>query len=127
MTGQDNFSNSIYHDIFTVDEIWCFICIIHSQNTVIGKKQKSFHLIVSKKRRKFCWKFFDSQNLVHQEFILQCYSVRKLIYINILHHIHNEITNKCPEKWKAKNWAFCTTEQQHIYPCWSSSDLYGTK
>jgi hypothetical protein len=48
--------------------------------------------------------FFNThcQGSLHYEFNPEGKTVNKDMYINILHHLGDVVSRKCPKKWKAK-------------------------
>ncbi|KAJ4440720.1 hypothetical protein ANN_08868 [Periplaneta americana] len=48
--------------------------------------------------------FFDSQGLMHHEFIPEGRTVTKELYVEILRRLWDAVRRKRPEKWVEKNW-----------------------
>ena len=48
--------------------------------------------------------FFDSQGIVHYEFIPEGRTVNKEMYVEILRRLRDAIRRKRPDKWAQKNW-----------------------
>jgi hypothetical protein len=50
--------------------------------------------------------FFDTQGLVHYEFILKGCTLYKELYIEMLRRLMDAVRMKCSEKWTQNSWFF---------------------
>jgi len=48
--------------------------------------------------------FFDSQGIIHYEFIPQGVTVNKEMYTDIIYRLIDAVRRKHPEKWRTNSW-----------------------
>ncbi|KAJ4449017.1 hypothetical protein ANN_00411, partial [Periplaneta americana] len=121
--------------IIAGDETWCYL-----YDPVPKRQSSEWKSKTSPRKQKFprdtskgkvmLEVFFDSQGLIHHEFIPEGRTVTKELYVEILRRFRDVVRRKRPEKWVENNWflmhdnapahrAFC--QAQHN--CFGSSTI----
>ncbi|KAJ4451915.1 hypothetical protein ANN_03393 [Periplaneta americana] len=95
--------------IITGDETWCFLYDPQLKRqsatwkTPLSPRQKKPRQARSK-GKVMLELFFDSNGIVHMEFIPEGATVNKTRYKEILGRLRGSIRHKRPELWRTKNW-----------------------
>jgi len=98
------------NSIITVDKTWCFL--YDAQTKWQSSEWKSSpppprsKKILSRQgqRKGDAGSFFNSQGIIHYEFIPQGITVNKEIYTDISCHLMDAVRRKHPEKWRTNSW-----------------------
>ncbi|KAJ4426510.1 hypothetical protein ANN_27324 [Periplaneta americana] len=95
--------------IIAGDETWCYL-----YDPVPKRQSSEWKSKTSPRKQKFprdtskgkvmLEVFFDSQGLIHHEFIPEGRTVTKELYVEILRRLRDAVRRKRPEKWVEKNW-----------------------
>lgn len=95
--------------IIAGDETWCYL-----YDPVPKRQSSEWKSKTSPRKQKFprdtskgkvmLEVFFDSQGLIHHEFIPEGRTVTKELYVEILRRLRDAVRRKRPEKWVENNW-----------------------
>ncbi|KAJ4444799.1 hypothetical protein ANN_06596 [Periplaneta americana] len=95
--------------IIAGDETWCYL-----YDPVPERQSSEWKSKTSPRKQKFprdtskgkvmLEVFFDSQGLIHHEFIPEGRTVTKELYVEILRRLQDAVRRKRPEKWVENNW-----------------------
>ncbi|KAJ4428902.1 hypothetical protein ANN_25896 [Periplaneta americana] len=95
--------------IIAGDETWCYL-----YDPVPKRQSSEWKSKTSPRKQKFprdtskgkvmLEVFFDSQGLIHHEFIPEGHTVTKELYVEILRRLRDAVRRKRPEKWVENNW-----------------------
>ncbi|KAJ4443386.1 hypothetical protein ANN_05054 [Periplaneta americana] len=95
--------------IIAGDETWCYL-----YDPVPKRQSSEWKSKTSPRKQKFprdtskgkvmLEVFFDSQGLIHHEFIPEGRTVTKELYVEILRRPRDAVRRKRPEKWVENNW-----------------------
>jgi hypothetical protein len=118
VTDEDNKSRN---NIITRNETWCFLYSPQNNTLLNGNhyhhlKARNFESIGVTER--LCWVFF-LKGLFHYEFISECKTVNKEMYIDFLCHLGVAVRRKLPEKWRMHGGCLFTAMPQHTLRLWS--------
>ena len=62
--------------------------------------------------------FFNSCSMVHHEYALECQTINKEYYLEVLCHLHDAVQRKQPDIWTEKNWQLhhdnALTQSAHV-------------
>jgi hypothetical protein len=101
------------------------LCFLYSpQTTQHSSEWKSLSSPQSKKfwvdrgNKKVMLDFFF-KGLFHYEFISECKTVNKEMYIDFLRHLRDAVRRRLPAKWRINCGFLFTTMPQHALRLWS--------
>ncbi|KAJ4437155.1 hypothetical protein ANN_17290 [Periplaneta americana] len=95
--------------IIAGDETWCYLYDpVPKRQSSVWKSKKSPRKQTfpsdTSKGKVMLEVFFDSQGLIHHEFIPEGRTVTKELYVEILRRLRDAVRMKRPEKWVENNW-----------------------
>lgn len=106
MADQDD---DFLNNIIAGDETWCYL-----YDPVPKRQSSEWKTRTSPRKQKFprdiskgkvmLEVFFDTQGLVHYEFIPEGRTVNREMYVDILRRLRDAVRRKRPEKWARNNW-----------------------